>query len=96
MVATAIKNIKTAKYLFALSCAVVAFYIIVYFVIDDVYRYAVVGAVFELLWLPMLLCLVAIPIFSSLVIFKNKGKARVYASLAILLTIISIIILTRG
>jgi hypothetical protein len=90
-----IRNIKTAKFLFGLSLLVNAFYSIGYVVPGDVYRYAVVGAIFELLWLPMLLCLVVIPVLSVMVIIKNKGKHRIYAALAILSTIASFIILTN-
>ena len=95
MFTTTLRNIKTAKLLFALSLFVIAFYLIGYIVIGNVYRYAVVGAIYELLWLPMLLCLVVIPFFSVLVFIKNKGESRVYAALAILLIIGSFIILTN-
>ena len=95
MVTTTIKNIKTAKLLFGLSLFVIAFYLIGYIVIEDVYRYAVVGAIYELLSLPMLLCLVVVPFFSVLVFIKNKGKHRIYAALAILFIIGSFIILTN-
>jgi hypothetical protein len=89
-----IRNIKTAKLLFGLSLFVIAFYWVGYIVIGDVYRYAVVGAIYELLWLPMLLCLVGIPLCSVLVFIKNKGKHRIYAALSILFIIGSFIILT--
>ena len=95
MFTTTLRNIKTAKLLFALSLFVIVFYLIGYIVIGNVYRYAVVGAIYELLWLPMLLCLVVIPLFSVLVFIKNKGESRVYAALAILLIIGSFIILTN-
>jgi hypothetical protein len=88
-----IRDIRTAKFLFGLSLFVIAFYSIGYIVIGNVYRYAVVGAIYELLWLPMLLSLVIIPLFGVLVFFKNKGKHRIYAALAILLIIASFIIL---
>ena len=95
MFKTTIKNIKTAKLLFGLSLFVIAFYFLVYIVIEDVYRYPVVGAIYELLALPMLLCLIVIPLFSVLVFIKNKGKQRIYAALAILFIIGSFIILTN-
>ena len=95
MFRTTLTNIKTAKLLFALSLFVIAFYLIGYIVIGDVYRYALVGVIYELLWLPMLLCLVVTPLFSILVFIKNKGKARLYAALAILMIIGSLIIMTN-
>jgi hypothetical protein len=95
MYSTTIRNIKTAKFLFGLSLFVLAFYSIGLIIVGNVYQYAVVGAIYELLWLPMLLCLVVIPLFSVLVFIKNKGKSRFYAASAILLIISSIIILTN-
>jgi hypothetical protein len=94
MFTTTITNIKTARLLFGLSLCVIVFYSIGDIFIGDVYRYPVIGAIYELLSLPMLLCLVVIPVLSIVVLIKNKGKARLYAALAILLIIGSVIILT--
>jgi hypothetical protein len=62
----------------------------------DVYRYAWLGAVFEILWIPMLVGLVGIPVFSIYRLLTEKFSFRsryLYALLIILLTvtIISII-----
>jgi hypothetical protein len=94
MFTTTNRNIKTARLLFGLSLFVIVFYSIGYIFIGDVYRYPVIGAIYELLSLPMLLCLVVIPVLSIVVLIKNKGKARLYAALTILLIIVSVIILT--
>jgi hypothetical protein len=93
MFTTTIRNIRTAKILLLLSILLIAFYFVHFYVIGDVYRYAIVGAIYELLWLPMLLCLFGVPFFSVIVFIKNKGKHRFYAALAILLIICSFIIL---
>lgn len=95
MFTSTVRNIKTAKLLFGVSLFVIAFYWVGYVVLSDVYQYVLVGAIYEILWLPMLLCLVVIPIFSILVFIKNKGNHRYYASLAILLILGSFIILTN-
>ena len=71
-------NPRISLFMFLLSVAVFLYYIIMKFVITDVYRSAVVGAIFELLWLPMLMLLVVIPIAGVLMLIKsysNKGLA---------------------
>jgi hypothetical protein len=87
------RDIRISKLLFGLSLFVIAFYSISHIAIGNIYRYAVVGVIYELLWLPMLFCLVAIPLFGVLVFIKNKGEHRVYAALAILLVIASFIVI---
>ena len=84
---------NTAKLLLAISLVVFAFYSIGLFVIEDVYRYALAGAIYEFLWLPMLLSLVVIPALGIVFMIRNKHKDSVYAVLAILFTVGSIIIL---
>jgi hypothetical protein len=93
MVTKAIKSSKTAKLLFGLSVFVLTFYLSGYFLIGNIYKYVVVGVIYELLWLPMLLSLVSIPLISTLILIDSKGQQKIYAALAILLTIASIIIL---
>ena len=95
MFSRTIKNIKTAKLLLGLSIFAFAYFLICWILIDDIYQYAAAGAIYELLWLPMLLSLVAIPLLSILIFITNKGKPRIYAALAVLLIIGSFIILTN-
>jgi hypothetical protein len=40
----------------------------------DVYRLAFIGAVFELLWLPVLIILFILPIFSLVLLIKKKFR----------------------
>ena len=42
----------------------------------NVYRYALVGAIFELLWAPALLMLFALPIASLILLIKEKVNIR--------------------
>jgi hypothetical protein len=51
------------KTLFILSLFVSLFWGISIFGIINIYHFALVGAIFELLWLPMILLLFALPIF---------------------------------
>ena len=38
----------------------------------NVYRYALVGAIFEILWIPMILLLFCLPVISCYFLFKEK------------------------
>ena len=38
----------------------------------NVYRFALVGAIFEILWLPMILMLFCLPVISCYYLFKEK------------------------
>ena len=42
----------------------------------NVYSYAVVGAIFELLWLPVIAATIAFPVFSFLLWRKEKFRVR--------------------
>lgn len=42
----------------------------------DVYAYKFTGAVFELLWLPVIILMVACPVFSLVYWFKEKFSLR--------------------
>jgi hypothetical protein len=95
MLTATIKNNKIVPLVFIVSLVVFAFYFTVYTQVIDVYKYAVVGAIYELLWLPMLLSLVLVPLVSAIVFVKQEGKARIYSILAILFIIGSIVIMTN-
>lgn len=84
-------NPITAKVIFFVSLFAFVFYLIIYFIVSDVYKYPIVGGFYELLALPMLTCLLLIPIVSVLIVIKNKGNARIYAILSIILTACSIL-----
>ncbi|WP_026839389.1 hypothetical protein [Gillisia sp. JM1] len=56
-----VKLIKS-KIVFILSFLTSAFWCLVQFI--DVYHFAVVGAVFEILWLPMIIALFILPILT--------------------------------
>jgi membrane-bound acyltransferase YfiQ involved in biofilm formation len=74
-----LKNRNASKVMLMLSALAFLFYLSVQVLISNVYKYAVVGALFELLSMPMLLLLVVIPILSIVQLIKLKGTARVYA-----------------
>ena len=63
----------------------------------NVYRYAWVGAVFEILWIPMLVGLVGIPVFSiyHLLTEKFSFRSRYLYSLFIMLLTVTLISIFR-
>jgi len=88
------KHQNASRLVLLASFLVVLFYFTGFIVLSNVYKYAIVGAFFELLSIPMLLLLVAIPIFSF--IHLIKGSAKGYNIASILLIAIAIYILLRS
>lgn len=68
------KNSKTGKIVFLLSIVVAGYWWLGQVI--NVYRYAFVGALFEILWLPVLLMLVVLPIISVIMLIKEKVNIR--------------------
>ena len=61
----------------------------------DVYYFSVVGAIFEILWLPMIGLLVFLPIFSLIYLVKEKINLKslyLYSFLIILTTFLFMIL----
>ncbi|RYZ53830.1 MAG: hypothetical protein EOO14_14995 [Chitinophagaceae bacterium] len=79
-----------------LSGLVFLFYVSIQVLVADVYSYAVVGALFELLSIPMLFLLLTLPILCSIQLFKSKGTSKLYAlfSFGLLLLTIMLLVLT--
>jgi hypothetical protein len=85
---------KTSRLILLLSIAVFLYYFMEKFIFTDVYKLAFVGAVYEILWLPMLLLLVAVPV-GSILILVNKHSRKGLALVSILLIGAAIIMLAR-
>jgi hypothetical protein len=85
---------KTSRLILLLSIAVFLYYFMEKFIFTDVYKFAFVGAVYEILWLPMLLLLVAVPV-GSILILVNKHSRKGLALVSILLIGAAIIMLAR-
>lgn len=63
----------------------------------NVYKYAIVGAVFEMMWLPMILLLVVIPILSLVFWAKEKWSFKIAYLLSVLIPIAFLIyVITQG
>ncbi|WP_276359985.1 hypothetical protein [Daejeonella sp. H1SJ63] len=57
----------------------------------DVYHFAITGAIFELLWLPMLVLILLLPLLSILFLIQDKFNFRSMALYSILLLIPAIL-----
>ena len=55
--------------------------------IKDVYKYAIVGAIYELLWLPMIILLFGIPIISASLWANEKWSFKTTYPFCIIVTI---------
>lgn len=89
-----LKSANTGKILLLLSFAVFLFYLFGFGILSDVYKYAVVGAVFELLWLPMLMLLAGVTIAAFASFFQKTNWSKLYsiASLLLIAAAISIML----
>lgn len=88
-----INHPKIITSVFLLSLLVFAYWFIVSHVISDIYKVAVVGAIAELLWLPMLGLLVLLPIVSIMQIIKNKHTQPLLPLFSLLTGIATILFL---
>lgn len=65
-------NKNSARAVFILSVFSFTYWLLVLFVIADDYKSAAMGALYEILWLPMLVCIVALPVISIFLMIKTK------------------------
>ena len=71
---TIFKNSRLSKILFVLSIFVFAYWSIGQII--NVYHFAVVGAIYEILWLFMLIVLFGLPIVALIFLIKEKFSFR--------------------
>lgn len=85
----------TSKIVFILSILVSAFWFLVYVV--DVYHFAITGAVFELLWLPMIVIIFVLPVLSLVLLAKEKFNIRsLYLYSLIIIAIVVLYMISRN
>lgn len=77
----------TAKIILIASIVVFLFYFVTLYVVKDVYAYALTGAIFEVLALPVLSMLVALPFVNiyMLIRYKSVPKGYIWYSFILLL-----------
>jgi hypothetical protein len=85
------RNTGISKILFILSISCLVFWFLGHTI--DVYRFAVVGAIFEILWLMMLLGLFVLPIVSIVFLIKEKFHIRSLYLYCILINISTILMM---
>jgi hypothetical protein len=86
------KNSKTSKVVFILSILSSGFWC--FGQLLNVYRFTLVGVLYEILWLPALGILCLMPLFSLLFLVKEKGSIKslyIYSILISVATILSMV-----
>lgn len=86
---TPFKNSKISKIVLMLSIIVPGYWWLGQSI--DVYRYALVGAIFEILWLPALAMLFGLPLISLVFLIKEKVNIRSLYIYSFLIGIASIL-----
>jgi hypothetical protein len=72
------------------------FWWVVLYIIRDVYKFPVAGVVFELLWLPMILLVFALPLVCVFFFIKKKMHPDKRYLYSLLITIGTILLLVTG
>jgi hypothetical protein len=86
---TPFKNSKISKVVFILSILSSGFWCLGQ--VMNVYRFTLVGVLFEILWLPALGVLCLLPIFSLLVLVKEKGSIKSFYIYSIIISVATIL-----
>lgn len=87
------KNIRTGKIMFAMSIFILL--LIIYASLFNVYHFALIGAVFELLWLPLIGMVFILPVTAFIYWIKDKFRLRSVYPIILLACIISMWLLFR-
>lgn len=82
------KNTRTSKIVFILSIVASGYWWLVQGI--NVYSSAIVGAIFEIMWLPVLAMLFLLPIFSLIFLLKEKINVRSLYIYSILINVATI------
>lgn len=77
-------NNRYPQILLVYSLFVFAFFLGANVLIKNMYQYAILGSVYELLWLPMLLSLVLVPLLATRILWKAQNKKNLWAIAALL------------
>ena len=91
---TPFKNSSASKLVFILSIIVSGYWWLGQTI--NVYSFALVGAIFEILWLPVLAMLFVLPIISMILLLREKVNIRSLYIYSTLLGISTILIMLLG
>jgi hypothetical protein len=86
---TPFKNSKISKVVFILSILSSGFWCLGQ--VMNVYRFTLVGVLYEILWLPALGVLCLLPIFSLLFLVKEKGSIKSFYIYSIIISVATIL-----
>jgi hypothetical protein len=81
---------STGIALMALSIFVSAFWILSNNI--NVYKYAIGGAIFEILWLPMLASIFSIPIIAVIILIRRNTR-KIFSAIALLINLATLLYL---
>ncbi len=88
------KNSRTSKLVFILSIVASCYWWLGQII--NVYSFALVGAIFEILWLPVLAMLFVLPIISMILLLKEKVNIKSLYIYSTLLGVSTILIMLLG
>jgi hypothetical protein len=88
---TTFQNSSLSKIFFILSLIVLVFWSVGQII--DVYRYPAVGAIFEILWLFMLLMLFILPIIALAFLIKGKFSFKSLYLYTLIVAVINILLM---
>lgn len=87
------KNIRPGKIMFVLSIFILL--LIIYASVFDVYHFALLGAAYELLWLPLIGMVFILPVTAFIYWIKDKFRLRSVYPIILLAYIINMWLLFR-
>ena len=84
------------KIVLALSILIFTFYLTGLVLLTDIYQYAVVGMLYELLSIPMLFLLVIVPVLGFIQLTRYKNEGTWYAVASLILIAATIVLLVKS
>ena len=75
------KLITNKKLLLVLSSSMLLYWLLSKTI--DVYQITIIGVLYEIIWLPMLVMFIVLPILNTYSLIKNKNNLMSYFSLAL-------------
>ena len=86
--------INRSRVIFALTIAVTLYWILSLLI--NVYRFPIIGAIYEILWIFMIIALFVLPVFSFISWAKNRFDLRSLYFYSLIISVISILLLVTG
>lgn len=86
-----IQNNKQSKFVFCLGLFVM-FYVALFKAVNP-YKYAGIGAVYEILWLLIVAAIFIIPVIALWLLFKNKFSIKSFYFYALLISAATIVLM---